>query len=233
MTTAKNLYAIQELDLELEQQRELLSSVEGRIGDRSALEEIASSLEYQKAESTKLQVQQKGQDLEAESLRTKVRGVEGKLYGGTITSPKEMEGLQNEVNYLKNHLQQADSSLLSTMMALEETQDRVRSLEESQSPSEAGWEREQAGLAADSDDLRRSIEDLEERREGLRAMVASRDLAVYEQLRVSKSGEAVVKVERGLCRGCRMSLPTHQLQKVRMGREAVRCGSCGRILLIT
>ena len=233
MTTAKNLYALQELDLELERQRVALSSMERRIGDRSALDEIARSLELEKTELPKLQVQQKNQDLEADSLRARLQNVESKLYGGSITSPKEMEGLQSEVNYLKEQLQEADGSLLGTMVELEETQDRVRELEESQSPSEEEWERKQYELISDSDDLRQHIKDLEERREGLTSLVTSRDLAAYEKLRTSKSGEAVVKVERGLCRGCRMSLPTHQLQKVRMGREAVRCGSCGRILLIT
>ena len=233
MTTAKNLYALQELDLELEHEKAALSSMECRIGDRSALDEIARSLENEKVEMTRLQLQQKSQDLEAESLRTKLQGVEGKLYGGSITSPKEMEGLQNEVNYLKEQLQEADARLLATMMDLEETQDRVQVLEESQSPAEENWEQEQYTLIGDSDDLRERIKELEERRESLTTSVASRDLAVYEQLRTSKAGEAVVKVERGLCRGCRMSLPTHQLQKVRMGREAVRCGSCGRILMIT
>ena len=233
MTTAKNLYTIQELDLELERQKTDLSSMESRIGDRRALEEIARSLESQRSETTRLQLQQKSQDLEAESLRTRLQGVEGKLYGGSITSPKEMEGLQNEVDYLKEQLQEADGSLLATMMELEETQSRVQQLEESQTPSEENWEQEQYALITDSDDLRQRIKELEERREALTSTVSSRDLAVYEQLRTSKSGEAVVKVERGLCRGCRMSLPTHQLQKVRMGREAVRCGSCGRILMIT
>ncbi len=233
MTTAKNLYALQELDLELERQRVALSTMETRIGDRSGLDEIARSLVHEKTELTKLQVQQKNQDLEAESLRSRLQSVESKLYGGSITSPKEMEGLQSEVNYLKEQLQEADGSLLGTMVELEETQDRVRELEESQSPSEEEWERKQYELIADSDGLRQRIKDLEERRTGMTSLVTSRDLAAYEKLRVSKSGEAVVKVERGLCRGCRMSLPTHQLQKVRMGREAVRCGSCGRILLIT
>lgn len=233
MTTAKTLYSLQELDLELERQRAALASMEQLIGDRSHLEKLASSLEREKTEMTQLQLQQKNQDLEAESLRSKLQSVEGKLYGGSITSPKEMEGLQNEVNYLNEQLQKADSSLLTTMMELEETQERVQELEESQSPAEDNWEQQQYALIADSDDLRERIKDLEERRDGLASLVAAKDLAAYEQLRTSKSGEAVVKVERGLCRGCRMSLPTHQLQKVRMGREAVRCGSCGRILMIS
>ena len=233
MPTAKNLYALQELDLELERQRTALSSMECRIGDRSALDEIARSLENERADVTQLQLQQKSQDLEAESLRTRLQGVESKLYGGSITSPKEMEGLQNEVDYLKAQLQEADGSLLATMVDLEETQNRLTELEESQGPAETDWEQEQYALIADSDRLRERIKELEERREDLTSAVTSRDLATYEKLRTSKTGEAVVKVERGLCRGCRMSLPTHQLQKVRMGREAVRCGSCGRILMIT
>ena len=52
----------------------------------------------------------------------------------------------------------------------------------------------------------------------------------YETLRQAKGGRAVAKVERDLCQGCRMSLPTQLRQRVRSGRQAVNCSSCGRML---
>ena len=39
------------------------------------------------------------------------------------------------------------------------------------------------------------------------------------------------RVEQGICRGCRISLPTTDLQQARSGK-LVQCSSCGRILFL-
>jgi predicted nucleic acid-binding Zn-ribbon protein len=39
-------------------------------------------------------------------------------------------------------------------------------------------------------------------------------------------------VERGLCRGCGVTLPSGDVQRARAGQELVRCNSCGRILYV-
>jgi len=43
----------------------------------------------------------------------------------------------------------------------------------------------------------------------------------------------VVKVERGMCQGCRISLPMSVLQKARSGFDVVQCVSCERILYVS
>ena len=52
---------------------------------------------------------------------------------------------------------------------------------------------------------------------------------IYEELHRL----AVAKMERGLCQGCRMALPTQQQQRVRNGRQTVLCNTCGRILFLS
>jgi predicted nucleic acid-binding Zn-ribbon protein len=43
----------------------------------------------------------------------------------------------------------------------------------------------------------------------------------------------VAVVERGLCQGCRISLPMSVVQKARAGAGLVKCVSCERILLVS
>jgi hypothetical protein len=52
----------------------------------------------------------------------------------------------------------------------------------------------------------------------------------YYELKKQR-GQAVAKVEQGLCRGCRISLPTAELQRARSG-NLVQCSSCGRLLFL-
>ena len=41
-----------------------------------------------------------------------------------------------------------------------------------------------------------------------------------------------VKVERGMCQGCRLALSTMELQRARSARGVVQCSSCRRILYV-
>ena len=55
---------------------------------------------------------------------------------------------------------------------------------------------------------------------------------MYESLLKTRDGSAVAKVERGMCQGCRLTLPTLELQRARSSEGIARCGSCGRILYV-
>ena len=68
-----------------------------------------------------------------------------------------------------------------------------------------------------------------EREEVLR-LVAQNLIPMYESLRKSRGGVAVARVERNMCQGCRLSLPTGDVQKARTSQGTVLCSSCGRIL---
>jgi predicted nucleic acid-binding Zn-ribbon protein len=48
-------------------------------------------------------------------------------------------------------------------------------------------------------------------------------LDMYETMRRSKGDEPIARVEQGMCKGCRINLPTNTLQKARTGQELVYC----------
>ena len=159
--------------------------------------------------------------------------MEGKLYGGSITNLRELEGYEKEASFLRGQLQERDDALLEMMMVLEEAQEKLQSLEDDCRQAKEGWHISQAALTQERKRLEEMLPTLEARRQGLVSYVSQQELKLYEALRLSKGGQAVAKVERGLCRGCRMALPTHQLQRARQGRETVLCNSCGRILYVS
>ncbi|SVB34287.1 uncharacterized protein METZ01_LOCUS187141, partial [marine metagenome] len=60
-------------------------------------------------------------------------------------------------------------------------------------------------------------------------LVSATDLKTYRALQKSK-GMAIAKVERGLCSGCAIAVPSHELQKLRTSTIPLRCSNCGRYL---
>jgi predicted nucleic acid-binding Zn-ribbon protein len=63
------------------------------------------------------------------------------------------------------------------------------------------------------------------------AAVAPSDLKTYRVLQKSK-GTAVAQVDRGLCSGCIIAIPSRELQMLRTATTPMRCSSCGRFLFI-
>ena len=57
-------------------------------------------------------------------------------------------------------------------------------------------------------------------------------LSIYETLLKSRGGQAVARVERAACQGCRITLPTMDVQRAKNADELVHCNSCGRILYV-
>ena len=233
MTTVRQLYELQELDLEITQCSNRLSSIDSQMGERAELVALHDELETQRASQQHLRLQHSAQDLEVESLKEKLKGIEGRLYGGTVTNLRELEGFEREATFLRDQLKESDDKLLELMMGLEEAQGRLQALEDTSQRLEEEWRLNQAELAEERRGLEETLKSLESRRQGLTVGMAQQELKRYDDLRLSKGGVAIAKVERGLCRGCRMALPTHQLQRARAGRETVFCNSCGRILYVS
>ena len=233
MTTIRQLYELQELDLGISQHQSLISSIDSQIGDRAAIDALQREIEGQKGSLHQLRLHHQAQDLDAESMRQKVNEVEGKLYGGSITNLRELEGFEKETAFLRAQLKEIDDRLLETMMALEEAREKLSSLEDAREKAEDEWQIRQAELTKERKGLVEALAALEASRLGMVSYVGPQELKLYEGLRTSKGGLAIAKVERGLCRGCRMGLPTHQLQRARAGREPVLCNSCGRILFVS
>ena len=233
MTIVRLLYELQELDQEIDQVRVAIESIDGELGDRSALEASKLEIEWQSTLLSDLGRHHRSQELEAEVVREKVHDVETKLYGGAVKSVRELESGQKEVLFLKEQLQQMDEQLLETMVALEESQEKLSSLEGGSTQAEKDWTARQSELGKEHKTLDKTLQRLIASRQDFVSQVGQTDLRLYERLRTSKAGQAIAKVERGLCRGCRMALPTHQLQRARQGREPVLCNSCGRILFIS
>ena len=233
MTTIRQLNEVQELDLDITRCGTSISSIANQIGDRTELQSMQEELDGLQNLLDSLKIEQRTQAVDAESLRDKVRDVDDKLYGGKITNPRELEASEKESTHLRNELQRLDDGLLRTMMSLEEAQEKYRSLEEALRQAEKNWKKSQSEMAKEQKGLQKTLATLEARRQSLVSGMERQQIKLYEDIRLTRGGQAIAKVERGRCRACSMALPTHQLQRARLGREPVLCSSCGRILFMS
>ncbi len=233
MTTAAELFALQETDLAIDSAMARLTEVESQLGETEELIEARQRLDQCRERVRPLQERQKGLDWETEEVRGKAAAIENKLYGGTVRNPKELEDFQADLTSLRGQLSKREDALLEVMLELEEAEADVRGAEATLAEVEESWKAQQASLEETRATLKEEIEGLEAKRSRQVDGMDAAALSLYQALRERRQGTAVAVVERGLCQGCRISLPMSVVQKARTGAGLVQCVSCERILLVS
>ena len=116
------------------------------------------------------------------------------------------------------------------MERVEQTETGVANLSSELKKLEAEWQSQQQQLSSNIKELEAVLSELKHKRQTLSASIDPQATEFYEQLKRQK-GTAIAKIEQGICRGCRISLSTAQLQQARTG-SLVQCSNCGRILFL-
>jgi predicted nucleic acid-binding Zn-ribbon protein len=206
-----------------------VSSLEER--DRALRDEI-TALEAREGD---LKREQAKADADVEQVRSRITRDRTRLDAGQVSSPRELENLQSEIESLLRRQSDLEDVELDVMERLDAAQARLK---------EASAER--VSVAAD-------LQTVTERRDaavaeiaGLAALAADRRAAVaaeepaelldlYERLRAQHGGVGAAALRRGQCQGCHLTLNAGDLSVIRAAAadDVVRCEECRRILVRT
>jgi predicted nucleic acid-binding Zn-ribbon protein len=230
MSLAGQLYRLQQFDLELQNNQQELNEVQNQLTDNKALLSAESRIASQKEQLEDAKKKQKSSEWELEDLQEKVRQIDSKLYGGKTKDPKELVNLEKEVTIIKNQIKSKEDILLGLMSQVEEVEAASESAAGELERLKQEWEQKQETLGPRKSEIETVLAGLKEDRNELVQQINSEALNIYERIR-STMGQAVVKVERGRCLGCHITVPTSQWQKARAG-GLIQCNNCSRILYL-
>ncbi len=230
MSATRQLYKLQELDLEIDSQEQALNETMSQLGESQAVLNAQRQLQSEQERLEELQRKQHSAEWEIEDISNKLTPAERKLFSGDIKNPKELANLQHEVEMLKAKRTQTEEKTLGIMEQVELAEAAVARISSELETLKAEWQRQQQELSETVERLKAILSDLRGKRQLLAAEIPPQAVELYQGLRKEKR-TAVARVEQGICRGCRISLPTTELQKARSG-SLIRCSSCGRILFL-
>jgi predicted nucleic acid-binding Zn-ribbon protein len=230
MSVAKQLYELQEVDLELESTGQTLQQAVSQLGESQAVLKAREKLASERQRLDDLKHEQHSLEWEVDDITTKLTTLEEELYSGRIKNPKELANLQQETGMLKDKRNQLEDKALEIMEQVEMATAGVANLAGQLETLEAEWQSQQQKMEAEIERLRAVLTGLKQKRELISAEVDRQAVSFYDELR-KKKGIAVAKVEQGVCHGCRISLSNAELQRVRSG-SLMQCSSCGRILFL-
>ncbi len=230
MGQARQLYELQEVDLDLDGERLALAQVESQIGESEALARARGGLEVEERRAVQLESEQRGVEWQVDDLQAKITPLRQQLYSGTVKSPKELTSLQREVELFEAQRISLEDRVLEIMTQVEAAHDSIKEKRSELAQIEEEWRHTQEQLSKEQEGLKAALIVLEQRRGTLLVRIDPKDVELYQVLRERKQGRAVASVGQGMCQGCRITLPLADLQRVREGGGLVQCSSCGRIL---
>ena len=230
MSLAEQLYSLQQVDLELQKRQQELREVENQLGNDKDLVVAESKLASQKEQLEDARKKQKSSEWELEDLQEKVRRIDSKLYGGTTKDSKELVNLEKEVKSLKSQIRPQEDALLGLMSQVEEMEAKVKSATVEIEQLKQEWKQKQETLEQKKSEVETVLTRLKGDRNVLEQQIDPEALNTYERIKLTR-GPAVVKVERGKCQGCHITVPTSQWQKVKAG-DLIQCTSCSKILYL-
>lgn len=231
MTIVADLFALQETDTAIDACERELESLRHQYGESEALAATRVALAVEETRRAAAEARARHLDDAIADLQAKMRPVETKLYDGSVRHPKELKDLQDELEMFRRREQTIEDQQLAVMEELEATAGSLGAARTAAAVSETEWRQGQGDLAQREADLEERVTRLKAERATRAGRIDGGTLAQYERLRRSKRGLAVARIERGGCRGCRITLPTTVQQRARSGMQIVQCPSCDRILV--
>ncbi len=230
MTVAAQLYQLQEIDLAIESNEQAQSQIASQLGESKAVMRAQAELTLENQRLEELSHQQHSAEWQIDDLVAKLAIAEDKLYSGEIRNPKELTNLQHEVDGMRAKRNQLEDKVLAIMEQVETATASVAGKSSELKTLEKEWRSQQQQLSTEMEQLKTTLSELNHKRQLQLAKIGPQAVEFYNELKKQK-GTAVARVEQGICRGCRISLPTTELQRARSD-NLVRCSSCGRILFL-
>lgn len=232
MTDLRLLYNLSELDSEIDTRRKSIHSIEEALADDHLLVNAQRLVDKIKAALRKRELLKNDIELIVGSYQAKGALLESKLYGGTVKIPRELEDMQQELNSLRRQQSEEENKLFSVLEEIEQIEKMFSDKSDALNRIKAERDKECNRLEAEKGSLLDDCSHLENERKDLAFKFDTADLEMYNSVRQSRNGAVVAKVENGVCRGCRIMLPTSVVQKAKGSGRPERCPSCSRILYV-
>jgi predicted nucleic acid-binding Zn-ribbon protein len=230
MSQISILYRLQQIDTQLDTARTSIQSLMQELSDDSLL--VGAQKNITLAEQRYQSELKHLRDAENKSydVRIKIELSETSLYGGKIQNPKELQDLQNEIASLKRLIITLEDHELEAMEAVEEAETNLKHMKDAMNEIQGKQVEHNAILNGEKTKIIGQIERLESERKATLLPFTQVDLLLYEQLRKTRNGVAVVKISSRACGACGATLTAALIQSTQSPGQLVRCPMCGRIL---
>lgn len=228
----EGLLTLQEIDSELDalEERERTLSERERYEKLSAEVERAEKVLVSREDQLRAEMaKQKRLEDDIEQLGAKIEREQKHLYEGGA-SPKELSGIQQEIESLGGRRDELETSLLEQLEVVEPVEKEVVLLAERLAALKGEMEVAKSAYAAVSSEITNARKALKDKRLSILPEVDPKHIEQYDKVR-KRHRRAVVLLVGEMCQGCRTDIPAVELKKIKETPGISRCPNCGRMLV--
>jgi len=237
VSTLELLLAVQERDLALDRLRHRRAN----LPERATLAEAEAASAAMRARLAELvgprdtiAAEQRRHEDEAQSLSEQATAVEKRMYSGEISSPKELQAMQADVEQLRRHQATVEERAIAAMERYEPLQEEVAELEQAIAARDAEAGAARAALAAAEAVVDDEVAVEQAARADAAAEVRNAALVTdYERRRAQTQGQGAARLVGNTCQACHLTIPATEVDRIRHAPEGTvaYCDNCGAILI--
>jgi predicted nucleic acid-binding Zn-ribbon protein len=190
-----------------------------------------AAFEQVKSKSFHLESDRKKLELEVETLQQRLQKVQGEQ--NSTRSNDQYKAYQHQIETIETEVRRKEDEELDLMEKFESLSHEVKSAAVVMAKHKEETARNLSELQALEENLKKKIAALQLDRASLTTGIEEPILAKYERLLKTKGENAVVGVDRSVCGGCHMKLPTQNFVLAKGAQQLVTCPNCARILYYT
>ena len=171
---------------------------------------------------------------EISSMRERAGQADKQLYSGTISNPRELQALQEDVESIQRRITKLEDDELEIMEATEPVDAEREALAGKRSELDAQAETLRAELSEAESAIVGELAEVRAQRDAAAADVADDELlAEYEGMRKRLGGVAIARLVGSTCQGCHLGLSAVEVDRIRKLSldDRVTCEECGRLLV--
>lgn len=172
-------------------------------------------------------------DDEVRALEAKAKAEDTRMYSGTVSSPRELQAMQADIEQLRRQAREREDEELDVMVRREALDAEVAELEAAEAALVAEMRTLQAAIEAAEQEIDAELAVEEQARAALVPSIPEATLRLYEQIRAANRGVGAARLVGMNCQACHLALPATEVDRIRHlpPDTLARCEHCGAILV--
>jgi uncharacterized protein len=194
-------------------------------------------LERRRAEVTErrdAELREEGRlDDEVRNLEAKAKAEDSRMYSGTVSSPRELQAMQADIDQLRRQAAEREDEELEVMVRREALDAEVAELQAAQAALVAEMNTLMAATEKQEAEIDAELAVEEKARAALVPSIPEATMRLYEQIRAGNRGVGAARLVGMNCQACHLALPATEVDRIRHlpPDELARCEHCGAILV--
>jgi predicted nucleic acid-binding Zn-ribbon protein len=232
----ERLLVVQDHDLALDRLRHRRASLPQRaeLEARSAEgARVRVALDGVVQERDTVQAEERRLDDQATTVGTHATDVEQRLYSGTVSSPRELQAMQADMEMLQRQRRELEDRELEVMEQREALDSQINAAESALGALDADVTRLRAEIEAAEREIDAEIVTEQAARDTATEGIDAGVLRDYEARRARNRGAGAARLVGTTCQACHLSIPSTEAERIRrgVGEVVAYCDNCGAILV--